>query len=472
MPDTTLVVCSEASERHAYSGWLRTEGYQVVEAASAGDAVEHHRHQSLPLTVADMAVPSMDGSDLFRSIRAINPDAELLLLSTSATVRSAIAAMKAGAADCLLKPVTRETLLASIRKLGVLDEVLQENRRLREELHQKYDLSHIIALSPQMLRLLSLAGRVAATNTTALITGESGTGKELLARAIHINSTRAHRPMVSINCAAIPETLFESEIFGYHRGAFTGAHGDKPGLLTTADGGTFFFDEIADLPFATQAKLLRFLHEGTYFPLGSTSPRSANVRVIAATNANLLQRTLSGHFRKDLYYRLSVFPMHIPPLRTRPQDIMPLAHHFLRQIGDRVGKHVPGFSREVVSYLMTRPWTGNVRELQNAVERAVIVSAGNLLTSADFRTLDATADSAQQEADAVWLLPENGIDLPELNRRLITQALARANYNVSVAARMLSVSRPTLRSRLRRLGLERPLDPSPQISKRGNRRSV
>jgi len=451
MSDAALMLCSDAPERGAYTRWLRAEGYGVVETASAHDAIERHRHQSFPLTVADMAVPRMDGAGLMCAIRAINPEAELLLLSTGETVRTAIAAMKAGAADCLLKPVDREGLLASIRKIGVLGEVLEVNRRLRDQLHRRYDFSHIVGRSPEMVQLLSLAGRVAATDTTVLITGESGTGKELLARAIHVNSSRAHRPMVSINCAAIPETLLESELFGYRRGAFTGAHSDKLGVLATADGGTFFLDEVAELPLTTQAKLLRFLQDGVYFALGDPSPRSANVRVIAATNADLLRRTDSGQFRKDLYYRLSVFPMQIPPLRARPQDIMPLAHHFLRRIGNRVGKQVPGFSREVVSYLVSQPWSGNVRELQNAVERAVIVNAGNLLTSADFRMLDPRAERTPEESGVLWLLPQDGISLPELNRQLIAQAMARTHHNVSAAARMLGVSRPTLRSRLRQL---------------------
>ena len=256
--------------------------------------------------------------------------------------------------------------------------------------------------------------------------------------------------MVSINCAAIPETLLESELFGYRRGAFTGANADKPGLLATADGGTLFLDEIAELPLSTQAKLLRVLQEGAYFPLGSLWPSTADVRVIAATNAPLLARVEMGTFRRDLYYRLSVFPLHIPPLHERPEDIVPLAHHFLRQIGNEMGKKVPGLSREVVRYITTRSWRGNVRELQNAIERAVIVSEGNLLTSSDFRLLDPPTVSAGNPRVDNTELPQDGVDLPELNRKLIVEAMERTRYNLSAAARLLGLSRPTLRYRMRK----------------------
>ena len=449
MENATLIVCPDASERAAYTGWLRAEGYRVAEVASAADAIERHRRESFPLTVAELESSTIDGVELIRTVRTINPRAEVLMLSAGDSVHAAVAAMKAGAADLLLKPIQREALLDSIRKIGGLHDVMQENRRLRDELRRRYDFSHIVASSPQMLHVLALAGRVAPRDTSVLITGESGTGKELLARAIHVNSTRAHQPMVSINCAAIPETLLESELFGYRRGAFTGAHADKMGLLTTADGGTLFLDEIADLPLQTQAKLLRFLQEGTYFSLGSLWPASADARVIAATNAPLLERVEAGTFRRDLYYRLSVFPLHIPSLRERPQDIVPLAHHFLRQIGNEVGKRVPGLSREVVHYLTSRSWRGNVRELQNAIERAVIVSEGNLLTSNDFRLLDPPGDS-RGPTSTLGELPENGVDLPALNRRLIAEAMERTQYNVSAAARLLGLSRATLRYRMKK----------------------
>jgi DNA-binding NtrC family response regulator len=422
----------------------------VVEADSSAAAIAQHHRRSFPLTLAELASPAIDGLELVRAVRAINPRAELLMLSNGDSVHNAVAALKAGAVDLLLKPIDRDMLISSIRQIGGLHEVLQENRRLRDELHRRYDFSTIVAHSPQMLHVLSLAGRVAPRDTSVLLLGESGTGKELLARAIHCNSARAHQPLVSINCAAIPEPLIESELFGYKRGAFTGAHGDKPGLLTMAGGGTVFLDEIAELPSATQAKLLRFLQDGTYFPLGALQPLTADVRVIAATNAPLRLRVESGSFRRDLYYRLSVFPLHIPPLRERLHDIVPLAHHFLREFGKQVGKRVPGLSREAIGYLTSRRWGGNVRELQNAIERAVIVSAGNLLTSADFRTLDPEGEGVEDGGRSPWQLPPDGLNLAELNRTLIIAALERSQYNVSAAARLLGLSRPAMRYRMKK----------------------
>lgn len=452
METSTLVVCPDASERANYSDWLRHAGYRVFEAASSADAIAQHRKVSFPLTVADLGSPAVDGLALVQAVRTINPTAELLMLSSADSVIAAVAAMKAGAADLLMKPVDREALIACIRKIRICD-VMQENRRLRDELHRRYDFSHIIAHSPQMLRVLSVAGRVAQRNMTVLITGESGTGKELLARAIHVNSRCARGPLVPVNCAAIPESLIESELFGYRRGAFTGAHADKPGLIATADGGTLFLDEVAEIPLATQAKLLRFLEEGTYFAVGSPWPSTADVRVIAATNAPLLERTELGTFRRDLYYRLAVLPLHIPPLRERPQDIVPLAHHFLRQIGSEVGKEVPGLSHEVVRYLTSRTWRGNVRELRNAIERAVIVSEGNLLTSADFRVLEPYVVFGTNRSSSIFRLPDEGVDLTALNRSLIAEALDRTGYNVSAAARLLGLNRPTLRYRMKKYRL-------------------
>jgi two-component system NtrC family response regulator len=304
-----------------------------------------------------------------------------------------------------------------------------------------------------MLRVLSMVGRVAPRDTTVLVTGESGTGKELIARAIHQNSTRANRPMVCLNCAAIPEPLLESELFGYCRGAFTGADTDKAGLLTTADGGTLFLDEVAELPLSMQAKLLRFIQDGTFSPLGSLSPRTADVRVISATNAPLAERVEAGSFRRDLYYRLSIFPVHIPPLRERPDDIVPLAQHFLQQLQQGTGTKTSGLSREVVHYLTAKSWRGNVRELQSHMERALIMNDGSLLTSADFRILERSGESAPRAHTNWGELPEGGINLTELNRKLIVAALARSRYRVSVAARLLGLSRAALRYRMKKYHL-------------------
>jgi DNA-binding NtrC family response regulator len=467
MLGATLVVCPNATDRAVYVEWLQAGGYPAVQAASAEDAVAYHRKRSFPLTVADLLSASSGGAELIHTVRKGNPQAEFLMLSDGHSVNAIVAAMKAGATELLLKPVSREKLVESVRQLRGLAEACPDSRHLAEELRRRYDFSEIVGRSSNMLNVLAIVGRVAGRGTPVLITGESGTGKELIARAIHRNSPRASRPMVSLNCAAIPENLLESELFGYCKGAFTGADADKPGLLSTADGSTLFLDEVADLPLTTQAKLLRFIQEGTFFPLGSVYPQQPDVRLISATNAPLAKRIDAGTFRRDLYYRLSVFPVHIPPLRERLEDIVPLAHHFLQLLEKEAGVRTPGLSREVVHYLTAKSWRGNVRELQSSVERAVIMSEGSLLTSADFHKLDRWTDApvalsstnvgeldqfaALRVQTHNWTqLPEEGINLPELNRKLIEAALERTRYKVSAAARILGLSRPALRYRMKK----------------------
>jgi len=472
MDGATLVVSPDASDRALYGGWLQAAGYPVVQAASAKDAVAEHLRASFPLTVADLVSASLAEVELIHTVRKARPQADFLMLGSGESVNVVVAAMKAGATDMLLKPVSRERFLDSVCQLRGLSEASSKNCGHEDELRSRCDFSEIVARSDKMLDVLAIVARVAGRDTPVLITGESGTGKELIARAIYRNSQRAHRPMVSVNCAAIPENLLESELFGYCKGAFTGADADKPGLLSTADGGTLFLDEVGELPLATQAKLLRFLQEGTFSPLGSLIPHKTDVRLISATNASLTERVDAGTFRRDLYYRLSVFPVHIPPLRERLEDIMPLAHHFLQLLGKESGARTPGLSREVLYYLTAKSWRGNVRELQSSVERAVIMSEGSLLTSADFRILDRWTEpslalapnefgkigqcvgSAPLQAPNWTQLPDEGINLPELNRKLVIEALERTRFKVSAAARILGLSRPALRYRMKKYRLD------------------
>lgn len=447
-----LVVCSDLADRATYAAWVRSEGFMVVEASSSSEALAYQRQRSFSLAVCELTSPHVDGIQLIRAMRATSPGTKVLtLLSGNDPAQAKVAALQAGSAGLLLKPLDQQAIHRHIRRIkGVLG-----GDQPGLELRRRYDFSRIIGDSPLMLSVLALAARVAAHNSPVLITGESGTGKELLANAIHDNSARADRRMVSVNCAAIPEPLLESELFGYRRGAFTGAVKDKPGLLTVADGGTLFLDEVTELPFATQAKLLRFLQDGQYFPLGAVRPHTADVRILAATNASLIDRIANRTFRRDLYYRLAVFPLNIPPLREHPQDIVPLAQHFLVQLASEFGRNVPGLSREAVSYLTAQSWCGNVRELRNAIERAVIISNGNLLTSADFRALEPGIENGDRLDRGLGVLPEEGIDLTELNRTLIAAALVRKGFNVSAAARLLGITRPALRHRMRKYGLAR-----------------
>jgi DNA-binding NtrC family response regulator len=451
-----LLVTPNERERQTCRGWLREEGIDVIEASSGSEALDCHHRTSIPLTISDMRLPEFDGIELLHRIHRLNQDAEVALLADSLPVEYTVRAMKAGALDFLPKPIDRPRLLnvalSAVRQRASAASLAERHHRL----YQTYQLDGVVAHSDAMLRVVELAGQVAPLNCTVLITGPSGAGKEVVARTIHRNSPRAAKPFVSINCAAIPDTLLESELFGYQRGAFTGANQNKIGLLESGRGGTVLLDEIAEIDPSVQAKLLHFLQHRTFCPVGSVRPKEADVRVIAATNASLEDRVKQGSFREDLYYRLCVFPLHIPPLGQRTDDIVPLAMHFLKRLEGQVGKAVPGLSREAVRYLTSRPWRGNVRELENAVERAVIVSSGSLLTSNDFRALETTGALAapSETTGGVWTLPEDGIDVEALVRSLTIQAIERTGFRVSAAARLLGISRATLRYRIKKYGLQ------------------
>jgi DNA-binding NtrC family response regulator len=448
-----LIACADADERAAYGNWLRSMGWTVTPASSSSEAIAKCRQGAFALAIADLASPQVDGLELTRFVRETDPGAAVLLVARPEDpARLTVAAVKAGAGDLLLRPARRDDLLEAVRGLCAAFAPPQ-TAGPPDERRRPSGVPHVVARSPQMLEVIALAARVAHRDTPVLILGESGTGKDVLARTIHATSRRAERPLISVNCAAIPESLLESELFGYRRGAFTGASGDKPGLLGAADGGTLFLDEVGELPLTAQAKLLRCLEDQRYFPLGSVQPRRADFRLIAVTNARLQERVKDGSFRGDLYYRLSVFSLHVPPLRDRREDILALAQHFLDELRREVGKSVPGLSKEAAAYLTSRTWPGNARELKNAIERAVIVSDGNLLTSADFCTLEPRPEEGSTVREDGWTLPEGGVDLRQVDRTLIAAALVRSGYNKSAAARLLGLSRPALRYRAKKYGL-------------------
>ncbi|MBI4516466.1 MAG: sigma-54-dependent Fis family transcriptional regulator [Deltaproteobacteria bacterium] len=447
-----LVVDDNFDNRRLLRFMLSKAGYGVHLAESGAEALELYRTQRVDLSLVDVQMPDMDGITLLKELRRVDPQAQVIVVTAYGSVERAVDSMKAGAMDFLTRPVRREVLLALVEKGIEMARLMAENRRLRDEVVEKYDFSQLVGRSPQMQQVLALATEAAKRDVTVLITGESGVGKEVLARAIHYNSARRTGPFFALNCAAIAETLMESELFGHEKGAFTGADRRKSGLLEQASHGTLLLDEIGDMPLAAQAKLLRVIESREIIPVGATRPLRVAARIMAATNADLRQRAHAKQFREDLFFRLNVFALYIPPLRERRDDILPLATHVLARLARATGKDLPGFSQDAVNYMLQTAWEGNVRELANAIERAVIVSRGNLITAGDFprdNVSPATAGPSLNGLDLTTEVPK----LDEVERNLLLHALERSGRNLSRAARLLGMGRGALRYRLDKHGI-------------------
>jgi DNA-binding NtrC family response regulator len=367
------------------------------------------------------------------------------------TIETAVEAMKAGAADFLPKPFSLDHLMTVVKKALDLRALQDENRQLREELGRRYQFENIVGRSAAMQEIFATVTRVAPSRATVLLAGESGVGKDMIARAIHFHSPRRDRPFVKINCTALPENLMESELFGYEKGAFTGAAASKPGKFEQADTGTVFLDEIGDVPPAVQVKLLRVLQEREFERLGSNKTLHIDVRIVAATNQDLRAALEQGTFREDLYYRLNVVPINLPPLRERPEDIPFLAEHFVRKLAGQSGSRVESITDEAIRKLMGYPWPGNVRELENVIERSLVLCTSGRLDAADIR-LD-IAPRARPQAGGAPVLPE-GMTLDEYEQAIIREALRKAEGNKSQAARLLGLTRNALRYRLSQMGIE------------------
>ncbi len=452
MNPSLLLVSNEPSTRDAVVDAVSGLGADLLTARDGDEALEIVAKKQVDGVITGLRMKGMDGLALMRRLHETDPDLPVILVTAYGTVASAVRAMKAGAFDYIEKPLSREDVRHTVEKALALTRLVAENRVLREELERQYDFSAIVGTSPEMLEILRLAGDVAQTDATVLITGDSGTGKELLSRAIHYNSPRAGHPFVAINCATLPENLLESELFGYEKGAFTGADRRKIGRFELAAGGTLFLDEIGDMSPAVQVKLLRVLEEGEFTRLGGTETLSADVRLIVATNKNLPKMVHEREFRDDLYYRINVFPIQLPALRQRPRDILSLARHFLRDLGERTGKLVTEIEPEARRVLLQSDWPGNVRELKNVLERAVILTQG---TSIGLEHLPARLQQGYTlPASAPFSLPAGGLDMEDLERMLLVQALEQSRDNKSEAARLLGMSRATFRYRLRKYGLE------------------
>jgi DNA-binding NtrC family response regulator len=454
---SVLIVEDEPKMRRLLELNLVEEGYVVRTATDAETALKMLSAEPVNVILTDVKLPGMTGLEFLRAAKRANAATPVIVMTAYGTVESAVDAMKAGANDYILKPFSMEEIKLVIRKELDVHRLREENRSLREALGQRYRFENIVAHSAKMQEVLAAVERVAATNATVLLGGESGVGKDLIARALHQHSRRAQGPFVKINCTAIPENLLESELFGYEKGAFTGAVAAKAGKFELADQGTIFLDEIGDMPGALQAKLLRVLQEREFEHLGGTKTLKVDVRIIAATNQDLRAALEQGTFREDLYYRLNVVPISIPPLREHKEDIPYLVDHFVARFSGESQKPVSGITPAALKRLMEFHWPGNVRELENIIERAVVMAAGTQIDVGDIH-LDTPPASSEQRPPQLsaddknpWLPP--GRTLEQFEDDIIREAVRRAGGNKSQAARLLGLSRNALRYRLSKLGL-------------------
>jgi DNA-binding NtrC family response regulator len=443
--DRILVVDDEKKMRHILQLMLGREGFKAEQAENGKVALAMLKEKRFDLVITDLKMPEMDGMSLLDEAKKIDPDFPIMVITAYGTIENAVEAMRKGAIDYITKPFEEEEILITVKRCLRISRLSEEVKVLKEELMKNFDFSDMIAHSKKMLEILHQASMVAkAPDSTVLIQGESGTGKELLARAIHYNSTRSEHRFVAINCAAIPSELIESELFGYEKGAFTGASKRKEGKFEQAHGGTILLDEIGDLGLAAQAKALRVLEQKECDRLGGNEPIKVDVRIIGATNKDLDQLAESNAFRKDLLFRIKVFPLYIPPLRERREDIIPLAEHFLKRFTEAMGKPHPGLSEQAKKFLFKQDWPGNVREVENTIERAVIHSPDGYIDISHL-TFPSPGEKEGGAIDSDFVLPPEGVNLEKMERALVQQALEFSQNNQSQAAKLLGLSRGKFR---------------------------
>jgi len=448
-----LVVDDDESLRRVMQMQLEEAGYEVLAAPQGQDALTLMEDATPALVITDLKMPGISGLDLLRKLREVYPETTVIMVTAFGTVSTAVEAMKAGAYDYISKPVDYEQLMLVVNRAMERGQLIAEVKTLRANLDEKYGFESIIGRSKALLRVLEMASRVARRDSTVLIAGETGTGKELLARAIHQNSTRKDHAFVTINCGAIPKDLLESELFGHTKGSFTGAVAPKRGKVEVADGGTLFLDEVGELPLELQVKLLRLIQNGEIEKVGATGATNVNVRIIAATNRNLQALIDDGAFREDLYYRLAVVPLTLPPLRERIDDIPELVQHLFLKAKQKQNVPQLRLPSSLLPHFSGYGWPGNVRELENVIERLVVLSVGDEVTLAD---LPDFLQRERSQADAIELnLPPGGISLERVERDLIVRALEKFNWNQTQAARYLDISRRTLIYRMEKFGISK-----------------
>ncbi len=456
---TILIVEDEAKMSRLLQLNLAEDGYTTHAAVDAETGLKLLRQEKIDLVITDLKLPGMNGLEFLQAVKRADARTPVIVMTAYGTVETAVEAMKAGASDYVLKPFSLEEIKLLVRKELDVHRLREENRSLREALGKRYEFKNIVGRSAKMQEVLATVERVAPTNSTVLLGGESGVGKDLIARALHQHSRRASGPFVKINCTAIPENLLESELFGYEKGAFTGAISSKPGKFELADKGTIFLDEIGDVPGTIQVKLLRVLPDREFERLGGTKTLKVDVRVVAATNQDLRAALEEGTFREDLYYRLNVVPINIPPLRERKEDIPYLVESFVERFAREAGKPIRGITPAALKMLMEFHWPGNVRELENIIERAVALSAGQMLDVGDVRLDLSPVKTAADSGGGMF--PPEGTTLEQFEDEIIKEALRRANGNKSQAARLLGMSRNALRYRLTKIGV--PDEPGEQV---------
>lgn len=454
MPKTKiLVVDDEELIRWSLTENLGAEGHEVLTAETGEEGLEVTKAEMPDLVVLDYRLPGMDGLEVLKRIKEINANQLVIMMTAFGAVDKAVTAMKLGAYDYLNKPFNLEEMKLSIAKALEATRLRREVAHSLEEQKRRFDLGNIVGVSEKMQNVFETARKIAQSDaTTVLIEGESGTGKDLIARAIHYSSKRASEPLMTINCSALPENLLETELFGHEKGAFTDAKTMRKGLLELADEGTVFLDEIGDMSLSLQAKILHFIEYKTFKRVGGLRDILVNARIVAATNRDLNDAVKKGDFREDLYYRLKVIPIHMPPLRERKEDIIPLANFFIETFNAEFRKDVKGLAPEAEQLLLSHSWLGNARELKNAIERAIILGSEPIIL-AEHLAIDVVTPTDMNLTEFVCELPEEGIAIEEVEGQLISQALQRVDGNQTQAARLLKLSRDALRYRMKKHGL-------------------